>query len=140
MAGSVWAQQIATNFHRQRARAGPNHHGEASDARVNSVLVALPLPRHRESAAADLAASHTGLIIPVLAIEGVRAHTSVVSTGALAVFRACRRALAPLDRSPPRLPLLATLQHAPFGCMLLIFKYCQFARAAGFLPALGSVV
>ena len=51
-----------------------------------SVLVALPLPRHRESAAADLAASHTGLGIPVLVIEGVRAHASAISTGALAVF------------------------------------------------------
>ena len=70
-----------------------------------SVLVALPLPRHGESAAADLAASHTGLGKPVLAIEGVPAHASAISTGAVAVFRACRRSPASPDRSTPRLPL-----------------------------------
>ena len=67
-----------------------------------SVLAALPPPRHGESAAADLGASHTGLCIPVLAIEGVRAHASAISTGALAVFRACRRSPASLDRSRRR--------------------------------------
>ena len=55
---------------------------------VNSVLAALPLPRHGESAAADLTASHTGRSIHVLPIEGVRAHASAISMGALAVFRA----------------------------------------------------
>ena len=78
-----------------------------------SVLVALPLPRHRESAAADLAASHTGLGIPVLVIEGVRTHASAISAGALAVFRACRRPPAPPDRSP-----IATAARRPArGCL-----------------------
>jgi hypothetical protein len=49
-------------------------------------LVALPPPRHGESAAADLAASHTGLSIPVLPIEGVPVYASAINTGALTVF------------------------------------------------------
>ena len=67
-----------------------------------SILVALPPPRHGESAASDLAASHTGLGIPVLAIEGVRDHASAISTGALAVFRAFQRAQPGVDRSRAR--------------------------------------
>jgi hypothetical protein len=62
---------------------------------ANSALVTLPLPRHAESAATDLAASHIGLDIPVLPIEGVRAHASAIITGALPVFRA-------FDTSSPR--------------------------------------
>ena len=82
--------------------------------RRTSVLVALPLPRHGESAAADLAASHTGLGILFLPIEGVPAHASAISTGAVAVFRACRRAprrseagprLALPDAQPDHLPV-----------------------------------
>eukprot|EP01043_Picozoa_sp_COSAG02_P005985 COSAG02_NODE_166_length_31947_cov_34.168617_18_plen_183_part_00 len=53
-----------------------------------SVLAALPLPRHGESAAADLAASYTGLRIPVLPIECAWTHASAISMGAVAVFRA----------------------------------------------------
>ena len=53
-----------------------------------SVLVALPPPRHGESAAADLAASHTGLGGAILLIEGARTHAHGISTGAVAVFRA----------------------------------------------------
>ena len=53
-----------------------------------SVVVALPLPSHGESAAADLAASYTGLAIPVLPIEGARTYAPGISTGAVAVFRA----------------------------------------------------
>ena len=79
--------------------------------RRTSVLVALPLPRHGESAAADLAASHTGLGIPVLAIEGVRAHASAISTGAVAVFRAFQRAQPGVDRS--RRPPVMSLRSAP---------------------------
>ena len=76
------------------------------------VLVALPLPRHGESATADLAASYAGLNIPFLAIEGVRTHASVISTGALAVFRAFGR---PPDRSRARVAASACLplQDAP---------------------------
>ena len=77
------------------------------------VLVALPLPRHGESATADLAASYAGLSIPVLAIEGVRTHASVISTGALAVFRAFGRPPAPPDRSRARGGLCPALQDAP---------------------------
>ncbi len=53
-----------------------------------SVLVALPLPRHRVSGAADLAALHRALCAPILPIEGARTHAPAISTGALAVFRA----------------------------------------------------
>ena len=53
---------------------------------VNSALVALPLPRHGELGAADLATSSTGIDIPVLPIEGVRTHSSATSTAAVAVF------------------------------------------------------
>ena len=48
--------------------------------------MALLLPRHEEWAAADLAASHTGLGIPVLPIEGVPVYASAINTGALTVF------------------------------------------------------
>eukprot|EP01043_Picozoa_sp_COSAG02_P105555 COSAG02_NODE_41547_length_393_cov_1.040816_1_plen_68_part_10 len=51
-----------------------------------SVLPALPLPRHGESAAADLAASHRALSDPILPIEGTRKYACVISTGAVAVF------------------------------------------------------
>jgi hypothetical protein len=53
-----------------------------------SVLAALPLPKHGESAAADLATSYTGLGIPVLPIEGARTYAPGISTGAVAVFLA----------------------------------------------------
>ena len=53
---------------------------------VNQVLVAVPLPRHGELGAADLATSYTGIDIPVLPIEGVRTHSSATSTAAVAVF------------------------------------------------------
>ena len=46
---------------------------------VNSALVALPLPRHGELGAADLATSSTGIDIPVLPIEGVRTHALFLS-------------------------------------------------------------
>ena len=52
----------------------------------SSVLVALPLPNHGESAAADLVASYTGLGIPVLPIEAARTYAPGISTGAVAVF------------------------------------------------------
>ena len=58
-----------------------------------SVSVALPLPRHGESDAADLAASHTGLDGAILSIEGARTDAHAISTGAVAVFRAFQRAL-----------------------------------------------
>jgi len=54
----------------------------------SSVLAALPLPNHGESAAADLVASYTGLGIPVLPIEAARTYAPGISTGAVAVFRA----------------------------------------------------
>ena len=69
-----------------------------------SVFAALPLPRHAASAGADLATPHTGLRIPVLLIEGVRTHAHGISTGAVAVFRACRPAPAAPDRSAALAP------------------------------------
>ena len=62
-----------------------------------SVLVVLPLPRHRESVAADLTASHRALGAPVLSIEGARTHAPAISTGTLAVFRAFQRSAAAAD-------------------------------------------
>eukprot|EP01044_Picomonas_judraskeda_P000321 COSAG03_NODE_14_length_22296_cov_10.813128_11_plen_154_part_00 len=62
-------------------------------------MVALPLPRHGESAAADLAASHTGLDGAVLLIEGARTRAHGITTGAVAVFRAFQRAQPLADRS-----------------------------------------
>eukprot|EP01043_Picozoa_sp_COSAG02_P047414 COSAG02_NODE_4544_length_5228_cov_8.569117_5_plen_73_part_00 len=59
-----------------------------------SVLAVLPPPRHRESAAADLTASHRALGAPVLSIEGAQTHAPAISTGALAVFRAFQARLA----------------------------------------------
>jgi hypothetical protein len=103
-----------------------------------SVLAVLPLPRHRESAAADLAASHRALIAPVLPIEAARSHTSAISMGALTVFRVfstpsprCRHFAAHLRRSPDHLDV----QNLVAINILLIS-----ARMAGFLPALGSMV
>ena len=61
--------------------------------------MALPLPRHAESAAADLAASHTGLDGAVLSIEGARTRARGISTGAVAVCRAFQRAQPGVDRS-----------------------------------------
>ena len=55
---------------------------------VNRCLVVLPLPRHAESAAADLAASSLGLGIPVLPIEGARTYAPGISMGTVAVFPA----------------------------------------------------
>jgi hypothetical protein len=57
-----------------------------------SVLAVLSLPRHGESAAADLVALHRALDAPVLPIEGARTRPAAISTGALAVFRALQHA------------------------------------------------
>ena len=54
--------------------------------------MALPLPRHRESAAADVAASHRALDGAILLVEGARTNAHGISTGAVAVFRAFQRA------------------------------------------------
>eukprot|EP01043_Picozoa_sp_COSAG02_P012147 COSAG02_NODE_463_length_21833_cov_11.529539_15_plen_99_part_00 len=53
-----------------------------------SVLVVLPLPRHGESAADEVAAFRTALYAPVLSIKGAWTHASAIGTGAPAVFRA----------------------------------------------------
>jgi hypothetical protein len=55
---------------------------------VNWCLAVLPLPRHAESAAADLAASSVGLGIPVLPIETARTYAPGISMGTVAVFPA----------------------------------------------------
>ena len=78
---------------------------------VNRCLVVLPLPRHAESAVADLAASSLGLSIPVLPIEGARTYAPGISMGTVAVFPAFstpspvvafHRAGAPGGRRRPR--------------------------------------
>ncbi len=88
--GSSSARQNVASYRSQRARAVTATSERRPMHACNSVLAALPQPRHGELAAADLAASHTGLDIPVRPIEVVRTHASAISTGALAVFRAFR--------------------------------------------------
>ena len=107
--------------------------------------MALPLPRHADSAAADLAALHTGLNDATLLIEGARTHAHGISTGAVAVFRAFQRAQPGVDRSAPR-AAAALRPNAALLEIICLFKaspqliLCHLARAAGFLAALGSVV
>ena len=73
--------------------AGLHNRGEASDARANQCFVGTATrPRHAASAAADLLAAHSALGGAVLAIGGVRTYAHAISTGAVAVFRAFRRA------------------------------------------------
>ena len=55
---------------------------------VNRCLAVLPLPRHADPAAADLAASSLGLGIPVLPIETARTYAPGISMGTVAVFPA----------------------------------------------------
>ena len=86
--GSISAQQTAASCRRQRARAVTATTESRQKHARTSVLAALPLPNHGESAAADLAASYTGLGIPVLPIEAARTYAPGISTGAVAVFRA----------------------------------------------------
>jgi hypothetical protein len=86
--GSISAQQTAASCRRQRARAVTATTESRQKHARTSVLAALPLPRYGESAAADLAASYTGLHIPVLPIECAWTHASAISMGAVAVFRA----------------------------------------------------
>ena len=86
--GSISAQQTAASCRRQRARAVTATTESRQKHARTSVLAALPLPNHGESAAADLATSYTGLGIPVLPIEAARTYAPGISTGAVAVFRA----------------------------------------------------
>ena len=89
--------------------------------------MALPLPRHGGSAAADLAASRTGLDGAILLIEGARTYAHGISTGAVAVFRAFQRAQPGVDRSrgivalcnaPTICPDLGSLPHL----IMLMFR------------------
>ena len=82
---------------------------------VNRCLVVLPLPRHAESAAADLAASSLGLDIPVLPIEGARTYTPGISMGAVAVFSCVQHAQPGGVRSRRRAGRLVALSfcHLP---------------------------
>ena len=96
--GSISAQQTAASCRRQRARAITATTESRQKHARTSVLAALPLPNHGESAAADLAASYTGLGIPVLPIEAARIYAPGISTGAVAVFRA----FSTPNPAPPR--------------------------------------
>ena len=103
--GSISAQQTAASCRRQRARAVTATTESRQKHARTSVLAALPLPRHGESAAADLAASYTGLRIPVLPIECAWTHADGRSMGAVAVFRAfstCSPAACYDQRTPRR--------------------------------------
>ena len=104
---------------------------------VNRCLVVLPLPRHAESAAADLAASSLGLDIPGLPIEGARTYTSGISMGTVAVFPAFSTpspavAFAPPARRAPAAPARRQIIWVfRIACMLI---YCSIWRA-WLLPA-----
>ena len=102
---SISAQQLPASRHSQRAQPVPTgcetrpRHARSSD------FEAVPRPRHAASAAADAAASHRALDVPVLAIEGARTHAPAISTGVAAVFPAFRRAqpaAAPCTRGARR--------------------------------------
>ena len=81
---------------------------------VNRCLAVLPLPRHAESAAADLAASSLGLDIPVLPIEGARTYTSGISMGTVAVFPAFSTPSPVVAFAPAGAPWSAALaDHLP---------------------------
>jgi len=128
--GSISAQQTAASCRRQRARAVTATTESRQKHARTSVLAALPLPRHGESAAADLAASYTGLRIPVLPIECAWTHASAISMGAVAVFRAFSTS------SPAPFPASCRARHAEpqrsFTCSQYIHKviYTYFRRAS----------
>ena len=69
---------------RQRARAVPPI--ISTSVRRTGEPVFSPPPRHGELAAADLAASHRALGVPVLSIESARTYAPGINTGAVAVF------------------------------------------------------
>ena len=101
---------------------------------VNRCLVVLPLPRHAESAAADLAASSLGLGIPVLPIEGARTYAPGISMGTVAVFPAFSTpspafAAAPWSPSPA-----APADHLAVQDSIRAIIYCSIWRA-WLLPA-----
>jgi hypothetical protein len=132
MKGSTSAQQAAASCRSQRAWAVPATTESRPMHVVNSVLAALPLPRHGESAAADLTASHTGLSIAAPSIEGVRTHAFAISIGALAVFRA----FSTPSPAPPRRPVVGssrTLRSFVCSKTLLKLIYANLLRAC---PAL----
>ena len=116
-----------------------------------SVLAVLPLPRHRESATADLTTSHRALGDPILLIEGAWKYTCVISTGAVAVFVRVSRRLEP-ERPARRTGARrrARAFHASYRryyavpwyrTILLVGSNTLLFRGRGwFLPALGSAV
>ena len=110
---------------------------------VNRCLVVLPLPRHAESAAADLAASSLGLGIPVLPIEGARTYAPGISMGTVAVFPAFSTP-SPAAFGRSRLPWspYAPRSGRSFACSEnRVHLYTVVFGARGcFLPALGSMV
>ena len=101
---------------------------------VNRCLAVLPLPRHAESAVADLAASSLGLGIPVLPIETARTYAPGISMGTVAVFPAFSTP-SPARRSRRRSRRRATLwQIICLFRMTYRFIYCNIWRA-WLLPA-----
>ena len=103
--GSTSAQHLPASRHSKPPQPVPTgcetrpRHARSSD------FEAVPRPRHAASAAADAAASHRALDVPVLAIEGARTHAPAISTGVAAVFPAFRRAqpaAAPCTRGARR--------------------------------------
>jgi hypothetical protein len=119
---SISAQQLPASRHSQRAQPVPTgcetrpRHARSSD------FEAVPRPRHAASAAADAAASHRALDVPVLAIEGARTHAPAISTGVAAVFPAFRRAqpaAAPCTRGARRARRTSICQCATLSASML---------------------
>ena len=137
--GIISAQQTAASCRRQRARAVTATTESRQKHARTSVLAALPLPNHAESAAADLATSYTGLGIPVLPIEAARTYAPGISTGAVAVFRAFSR---PAARRPPS-ERLCVCAWSPRGTRMIhatsshpgTYIYTVVFGARGWLPA-----
>ena len=97
---------------------------------LNRCLAVLPLPRHAESAAADLAASSLGLGISVLPIETARTYAPGISMGTVAVFPAFSTP-SPAGRRRVKRPRWQII------CLFRIanaFIYCSIWRA-WLLPA-----
>ena len=111
---------------------------------ANRCLVVLPLPRHAESAAADLAASSLGLGIPVLPIETGRTYAPGISMGTVAVFPAFS---TPSPAAAPRSRRRRGRPRRPRRQIICLFRiasgqsyFVVFGARGCFLPALGSMV
>ena len=89
---STSAQHLPASRHSRRAQPVPTSCETRPGHARSSDFEAVPRPRHPASAAAEAAASHRALDVPVLAIEGARTHAPAIRTGVAAVSPAFQRA------------------------------------------------